>query len=337
MRVLFLTVGNETVASSRVRIYSYANFLEREGIEYKIIPFTSRAKCQRVLKLQKDNIVQYIYEFFYKVYVYITVLVLAKKYDAIFIQKIIPAKTVILLLRKLNRNIIFDLDDAIYLNNDIEHVLKNAARVVTSNKYLKGFAARFNNKVHELISPVNVSERSPEPKKGVTIGWIGGMETSSYLDPLLPVFQRLKEKNKELSVEFMGPGRRAYFESFGIKVHDWSIGKEKEFLEKLGIGIMPLTDDKWARGKAGYKLLLYMSRGISCVTSPVGINNEIIKDEVNGLLANNTNEWYDKLKRLIEDNALRKKLGEEARETVKRSYSYEVAAPKFINILKNNT
>ena len=144
MNILFLTVGDQTVASSRVRVYGYLPFLAEKGISHKVLPFTSRAKCRRILNLKKDNFSQSIFELLYKICVITRLLVLAKVYTIVFVQKVILPKIIWGMLKTVNQKIIFDFDDAIYLYKDITYLLKGASDVIISNKYLKKFVSQYN-------------------------------------------------------------------------------------------------------------------------------------------------------------------------------------------------
>lgn len=334
MKILFLTIGSKDIASSRVRVYGYLPFLKGRALPYKIISFTSRAKERRILRMKEDALWQRVAELFYKITAVTRLLASSKNYDVIFVQKVILPKPVWDLLRALNRRIVFDFDDAIYLYKDITYLLKDAAVVLVSNRSLKEFASRYSKNVYELVSPVSIKkEASSKRETGVTLGWMGSPETSRYLYPLMPVFKELKEKFRNLKIEFTGSRKDKNFDSLNITMRDWSLEGEKAHFECANIGIMPLENDEWSRSKAGYKLLLYMSKGLPCVASPVGINNEIIKDGVSGYLAEAPEEWSKKLSMLIEDRALREKLGREALKKVEKFYSYEVCAPRMLNIL----
>ena len=106
-------------------------------------------------------------------------------------------------------------------------------------------------------------------------------------------------------------------------------------LQSFDIGIMPLPDNEWTRGKGGYKLLQYMAVGVPCVASPVGINKELIRDGENGFLATTEEEWYEKLSLLIDNPELRREMGRRGRAYVVRNHSFEAAAPKLISALKH--
>ncbi len=335
MKILFMTIGDETVASSRVRVYGYLPFLAKKSIKYKLISFTSRVKCRRILNLKQDSLWQYIFEIFYKLCVITKLFILARWYDIIFIQKVILPKIIWKVLKVLNKKIIFDFDDAIYLSRDIAYLLSNASCVIVSNTKLSYYAAKYNRNVFEVISPVNVSDRIlPKRNNFVTVGWVGSPETSKYLYILLPVLKDLKNKFKNLNVEFIGAKRNRDLESLGVTIHGWSIEKQNRFLDEIDIGIMPLENDEWSWAKAGYKLLLYMSKGIPCVASPVGINSCLITNGENGYLAETPQEWLDKLSLMIEDYSLREQMGERGRKLAEKNYSYKVCTPIMLKILK---
>ncbi|MEK6590073.1 MAG: glycosyltransferase family 4 protein, partial [Nitrospinota bacterium] len=114
----------------------------------------------------------------------------------------------------------------------------------------------------------------------------------------------------------------------------WSLEEEIEDLKSFDIGIMPMPDNEWTKGKCGFKAILYMNMGIPCVCSPIGVNNEIITDGINGFFASTENEWIEKLSFLIKSPELRKRIGIAARKTVEDRYSVKTNAPKYIELLK---
>ncbi len=336
MKLLFLAVGDRSVASSRVRTYSYLPYLRKEGLKAFILHYTPSWQCARILSMKKISFIEEIAAKLYSAVNVLLLFIIAPFFEIVYIQKVVLSKFSIRVLKALNSNIVFDFDDAIFLYQDIIHVLRNSVAVIVANKSLKEFASRYNNRVYELISPVEVKADSQSFRKNgslVTLGWIGAPQTARYLYQLIPVLQRLKEKFKNLNIEFMGVGQNKHFESLDIKIREWSIEREKEYLRSLDIGIMPLTDDGVSRAKAGYKLLQYMAVGIPCVASPVGINKEIIRDGSNGFLANTPAEWLDRLSLLITDAALRQTLGQEGRRLAEELYSYRVCSFRLMEIL----
>lgn len=114
----------------------------------------------------------------------------------------------------------------------------------------------------------------------------------------------------------------------------WALEEENADLQDIDIGLAPLPNHEWTKGKCATKLLQYLSVGIPVVCSPVGVHNEIIQEGVNGLFAASTQEWVGKMSLLIKDKAMRERIGREGKKTVESSYSLKANLPKFINIIK---
>jgi glycosyltransferase involved in cell wall biosynthesis len=124
-------------------------------------------------------------------------------------------------------------------------------------------------------------------------------------------------------------------EELGIKGIKWSAETEVQVLNSFDIGIMPLPDDEWAKGKCGLKGLSYMACGVTTIMSPVGVNNDIIENGTNGYLASSEEEWINYLSLLIEDAELRKRIGENARNTIEKKYSVNANKELYLNELKS--
>jgi glycosyltransferase involved in cell wall biosynthesis len=205
--------------------------------------------------------------------------------------------------------------------------------VVLENKITKQFAEQYNKNILVITGPID-TERYFLSKKGidndkVVIGWIGSSSTTPYLSILFPVFRRLCRTYPNVYIKLIGAAP-IDIPDVRVKRVDWDIETEVKELHEFDIGIMPLPDDEWTRGKGGYKLLQYMAVGIPFVASPVGINKDLIKDGVNGFLSATEEEWYEKLSLLIENPEIREKMGLRERDFVVKNYSFEVAAPKLI-------
>ena len=123
-------------------------------------------------------------------------------------------------------------------------------------------------------------------------------------------------------------------DKLGIKGIKWSAEEEVNILNSFDIGIMPLPDDEWAKGKCGLKALSYMSLEIPTIVSPVGVNTEIIQQDVNGFLASTDQEWFQVLEKLIDEAELRERIGKAARKTVIEKYSVESQKNNYLNYFK---
>jgi glycosyltransferase involved in cell wall biosynthesis len=155
-----------------------------------------------------------------------------------------------------------------------------------------------------------------------------------HFKPFVPVLKRVKDRLRD-RVRFELIGDHTYSEpELGIVGREWSAATEVEDLRRFDIGVMPLPDDDWSRGKCGLKGLQYMALAIPAVMSPVGVNEKIIRDGENGLLASSEDEWVDKLTQLVESEALRRRLGHAGRETVEEAYSVESQKRRYLDYLQ---
>ena len=334
MKVLFLTLGNIGIASSRVRVYQYLKFLREAGIGCRVIFYTHPAQADAIMHARKIGLFEKLRWKVFSVGRLIGVLSLSLFYDVVFIQKVVPSKLFLSLLRATNKRIVFDFDDAVYLRKDLTDVLKTASTVIAGNATLHERISRSGLNVHTLPSPVPIPSGDPgdRPKKNrIVIGWIGSPGTSIFLAPLKEVLLKLKERISDLHVQFIGADRS--LGKPGFEVIDWDIASESEQVGNFDIGIMPLPDTELSGGKCGYKILQYMAAGIPAVASPVGVNREFIHDGINGFLAGSSEEWSDRLSTLLEDKGLRVKMGEAGRRMA-QDYSYSAMAPKLITLLK---
>lgn len=277
----------------------------------------------------------------------------ANEFDLIFIFRealLTPSTYFEKGFSKSRAKVIFDFDDAIWLSNvsegnkalnslkkpsKINSILAYADLVFAGNKYLATYAKKFNPRVVVIPTTIDTNYHKRKEKSNsdrVTIGWTGTQTTLKYLKPMEEVFVQLKKKY----------GDKVYFkiicdsplksDQVKIEFEQWNKQKEIEQLQTFDIGVMPLINDEWSRGKCGFKGLQYMSLEIPAVLSPVGVNLEIIDHGVNGYLAKTTDEWVALLSQLIEDEDLRKSIGKKARETIEKCYSFEA---NKMNYLKN--
>jgi glycosyltransferase involved in cell wall biosynthesis len=253
------------------------------------------------------------------------------KWDYIWIQrKLFPA----LLLRLLARRakLIFDFDDAIYVRQvtpdekpkpsgrmklkRIANTLEKSAMVFAGSEELKSYAERFNRRVHLVPtayrSPREATVRQ-EPGKQVTIGWIGNTSNLHYLGIVDEALIELKARHPHARFSVMS-GRLPAGVRTPWELSAWSSEDERHWLSQIDIGIMPLSDDEWSRGKCAFKLLQYMAHGKPVVASDVGANRSVVDSGINGFLAGHTGEWVDALERLVVDERLRRTMGSESRK-----------------------
>jgi glycosyltransferase involved in cell wall biosynthesis len=248
-----------------------------------------------------------------------------------------------------NTPLVFDFDDAIYLNHTSEanawsrrlkprhkaaELCTLARHVTVGNSVLATFAephARALTIIPSTIDTDVYQMRARPPNRVPVIGWTGSQTTLPYLRALVPVLRALRTRRR---FELRIIGARATFDGLDVTCVPWRATSEPDDLRVLDIGLMPLLDDEWSRGKCGMKALQYMALGIPPVVSPVGANATIVQDGVNGFWADTTDEWIDRLSRLLEDDALRDRLGRNARVTVETMYSARMHAPRLARVLE---
>jgi len=354
MKVLFLTQTGQGGASARYRVYQFLNYLKQKDIESSIVPAVSDYFLERYYKSRS---LFTKFEFYSsQVLKRLQDIPKTRKFDIVFIQRdlIIHIYPFIeKLISLFNRRIIFDFDDAIYLyppsknpgfffnllwdRKKIERIIKLSKHVIVANGFLKKYAENFSKNVTVIPTSIDLglygpNNRLKDTNGKITIGWIGSQGTFGYLEKIFPVFIELAARY-EIELKVIGAnGPR--IDGVDTCYRDWNINTEIEDIYSFDIGIMPLTDDEWSRGKSGTKLLQYMAAGVPAVASPVGANTEIIKDGINGFLAADEEQWKEKIIALIEEKELSNQMAKRARADVEKFYSIQANAPKLINVLE---
>jgi glycosyltransferase involved in cell wall biosynthesis len=239
-----------------------------------------------------------------------------------------------------------DYDDAAYfkysqwpaLRNKIPRLMATATAVVAGNQYLADFARRYTPRVWVIPSVVDLG-RYPNRQEmpatcTVRIVWIGTPITAKMLRPILPVLRRLSEKHPNLDVRLIGAGQNFSCDGLRLERLGWSEQTEARLLVASDIGIMPLLDSEFARGKCGLKLVQYMAAGLPVVASPVGANDEIVQENRTGFLPTSTEEWLETLDKLIGDVELRRRMGEAGRARVAAHYTVHHGFSKWLEVLE---
>jgi len=245
---------------------------------------------------------------------------------------------------------VYDFDDALFLGSIskanrpfrpmkqearrwVEYV-RRAGLVFAGNAFLADRAREHARRVEVVPSCVD-PERQPvhvhEDTDELTVGWIGSSSTSEYLREVLPVFERLNTKQRRVKLVLVGASAES--SAPWIEHRPWSLSRERDDLAGFDIGISPLPDNEWARGKCGYKTLQYFSAGVPAIATPVGVNREMVGDE-RGVLAETAEDWGRALDALS-DNAARSEMGAAARRFVERRFSYSAWAPAVAELMRS--
>ena len=335
--------------SQRFRFEQYLELLKNDGFDCKF-SYLLNEKDDKVF-YSRGKLLAKLYIVIKSFFKRLKELNQIKKNDIVFIQRecfMLGTSFFERQFAKSGAKVIFDFDDAIWLQNVSEanktfgwlknpnktaKIIKCSSLVLAGNKYLENYALRYNKNVAIIPTTIDTNEyckvSSPKNEK-VIIGWSGSITTIQHFEHAIPFLKIIKNKYKD-NVEFRVIGDSSYVnEELSIKGMAWNKQTEIRDLLTFDIGIMPLPDDEWAKGKCGLKGLQYMALEIPTIMSPVGVNSEIINDGKNGFLASDNNEWVDKISLLINDENLRRSIGFEARKTVEEEYSVNANKKKYL-------
>jgi len=253
-------------------------------------------------------------------------------------------------IRRKAKKIIYDFDDAVmYRSTGLKnsrtysrrikfaYMMKRVDLVVAGNQFLKSEVLPYNSHVEVIPTSVDLSryhlKEDHTEKEAITIGWLGSSSTLKYLRSLLPTLERVYQKHPCFQLKIVCD---QFLESSKIPVikKQWSEEEEETDLKSFDIGLMPLSVDLWSQGKCGLKILQYFGVGLPVVCTPVGINRDIVEDGGNGFWAENEDQWEAHLLRMIREEGLRKEMGLKGRKKVEEGYSYEVNAPRILQVLR---
>ena len=341
-KILFIAHHRPNRApGQRYRFEKYFEYLKSKNIHCELsywinknndkVLYSKGYYFQKIILALKAYSVRFLNIFKLKNYDLIVVFREALPTRSIFFEKVISWSKV---------PFIYDFDDAIWIKDvsdvnrkiswfknekKIEKLLPICDHITCGNNYLADFAKKFNSNVSIIHSTVDTDLYKPIKTKNnqdaVRIGWVGSHTTIKHFELITDVFLELKKKYKK-KVKFVVIGDENYRnDKLKLKGKKWQNKKEVALFNSFDIGVMPLPNDEWTKGKCGMKGLLYMSVGIPAVMSNIGMNKEIINHGENGFLPVGHQQWVDVLSNLIENDKLRKEIGQNGRKTVIDRYS----------------
>lgn len=321
---LLVVTNNPDRASFRQRIGIYLDILRTKGIDCEVakLPPGSLAR----LKLFRR----------------------AAEFDGLFLHK----KGLNLLdafwLRKYSRKIIYDFDDAVMYSpkapdrNSLSHFLpfrrtvRLADLVIAGNSYLADHAKKFNPNVRILSTGLDTaaySHQLPPANDGkIRLVWIGSKTTLRYLVEIGPALEKISSRFDNVVLRIVCDDFPD-IQSIPFEKHPWSDDSQVADLATSDIGLAPLPDNRFTRGKCGFKILQYAAAGLPVVASPVGINAQYIQQGGNGFLADSTTDWVNKICQLIENHKLRIQMGQNAK-TLAQRFDFKVLGPQLAEIIK---
>ena len=347
MKVLALTRYGRLGASSRMRTHQYVQSWQAMGIDVQVSPLLRDDYIKRLYAKKTTNWLAVIYDYLMQA----IRLSSARKYDLVWIEKeLFPNLPAWFeqMLSALNIRYVVDYDDAIFHNYDlnlrpakrlladkIDKVMRNSALVVCGNAYLAERAHTAGSRRVEIVPTVVDLDRYAVVKSkirpGLVVGWIGSPSTVKYLDVVLPA---LKIVASEFPLQLRIIGAQLASLDLDVVCSSWSEESEASQIQDFDVGIMPLIDCPWERGKCGYKLVQYMACGRPVVASPVGVNKDIVVHGINGYLASTIDEWALAFRSLYLDSHSRLVMGEKGRMLVEEKYCLQITAPRLVQLFK---
>lgn len=348
VRILCLPKHEPMGASSRLRTFQYLPYVRSQGFKVEVQSLLGDAYLRRAYEGRTP---------------WLTVarsyaarlwrLLSRRDYDILWIEKeLFPwiPEWIIRAIVPSRASVLIDYDDAVFhnydmhpkqairklLGNKIDRVMAWADMVTAGNDYLAQRARAAGCARVEYLPTVVDIERyriAERPcRETVVVGWIGSPSTAAYLHKLAPLAKKL---SAIYPVSFVAIGARPdQLEGTPFEARPWSESTEVAQLQEIDIGIMPLRDRPWERGKCGYKLIQYMASGLPVVASPVGVNCEIVAHGESGFLANEVADWEEALTSLIESAELRRRFGSVGRKRVEQTYCLQVQGPRLAAFLR---
>ncbi len=321
MRIAFLIKKFET-PSSRYRILQYIPYLQEMGHDCTVLRIPPRFHTRFFAFRKMSN------------------------FALVVLQKKLLNPLEFWFLRRYSKSLIYDFDDAI-MYRDSQHInpdsrqrlqrfnrtVHNADWVIAGNQYLREKVP--HGRVSIIPTPIDMQRYHAKiyrnEEKVVTLGWIGSKSTLAYLLDLKGVLEEIGRNFINVQLKIVCD---TFFDCRHLHVikKSWRYEEEIEDLHSFDIGLMPLSDDPWSRGKCAFKLLQYLAVGVPVVASPVGMNSEIVHNHRNGFLALNEHDWLEWLKLLIQDPDLRRRLGRKGRELVKTDYALHPHSHRMGNL-----
>lgn len=347
--------------SQRFRFEQYFHLLEQHGHQYIVQSFFNTHHWRTFYAPGKGliKVSALLLGFIKRVHILLKV----SDFDFVFIHREVtplgPPFFEWCIAKVLRRKIIYDFDDAIWLTDrkheswylpilkwrsKVQTICSWAYKVSCGNLYLYAYAEQFNKTVvhnpttidteHTHNPSLFTADTSSQQKNNkIIIGWTGSHSTLKYLNDLEQILQRIERNYSQ--VEFLIiADRPPSLKLKSIQFKKWSLATEISDLSLLDIGIMPLPDDMWARGKCGFKALQYMAMEIPTIASAVGVNTSIINHGIDGFLAQTDEEWENTLTQLIEDKALRDTIGLNGRKKVCNAYSVSSNTSTFLSLFE---
>ncbi|MBI4539293.1 MAG: glycosyltransferase family 4 protein [Gemmatimonadetes bacterium] len=350
MRVLALVPHSAAVASVRFRVAQYREPLARRGIGLELASFFGPQESRHIYGPSAQRAVRATLRGYLR---RLMDLRRVRQYDAVLVHReIAPYGNGVLADRLATTGVpyFYDFDDAIYLpavgarhvtrllrsaRRETDLLCRRAAAVLAGNPFLAEFARRRGVPVEVLPTVVDTAVFRPAeaPPERPVIVWVGSHTTERYVESIAgPLSEVCRATGAQ--VRLVSQGARERIGSLAVEGVAWRLEDDARYYREATVGVYPLEDDEWGRGKCGLKALLFLASGVPVVASPVGVLNEIVIPGQTGFLARGSEEWHGHLMRLLMDEGLRRGMAGRGRRLVEERYSLEVGADILAAVLR---
>ena len=314
---------SDTLPSSRIRVVQAVPHLHEAGVEAQAVRYPRTSREWGALRA------------------------LARDCDVVMLQKKLLGPLEARKWRSLGRPVVFDFDDAIMFRDHEPFLSRRRARefrrsvgvadaVVAGNGYLRSQITGVDDlRVLVLPSPVphQVPLRWDQPQNTgpLTLGWVGGSKNLGSLEMIAGALAEVS-RGHEVVLHILSDAP-CQLPNVSTRHTPWSLAGQDAVVSTFDVGLMPLADTPWSKGKCAYKALQYMAAGVPVIASPVGMNVDVITHQENGWLADSAQDWVEGLRRLLGSSELRNRLGRAGRATIERGFTYPKLAAELANFL----
>lgn len=349
MNILMLTRYDRLGASSRMRFFQYLPYIESLNATVTVSPFF-RNRYVEGLQMGRKSIVEALYAYVKRFFILLT----TRRFDLIWIEKEmlpwLPAFFEKMML-PIDIPYVLDYDDAVFHYYDLhsngvvrrflgkkhDRIMQAAKLVIVGNSYLADRAKQSGANWVEIIPTVVDLDKysiavthDVDKSTEFVVGWVGSAVNTHYLRLIDKVMRELSEKD---GMKFLAVGAGKTANNLPVLIKPWNEATEVAQINDFDVGIMPVPDEPFERGKCGYKLIQYMACGIPVVASPIGINTCIVEHGVNGFLAETIHDWQWALRSLQNNHQLRNEMGTAGRKKIETEYSLQVMGPRVADLL----
>ncbi len=343
MKIAALTPGTN-VASSRFRVRQYIPKLYDNGIE--VVEFPAKinysAKLPGILGRVKQK---YIFPLSatligIKALSRAGDIIRSKPFDAVWINRIITNP--LFLEKYIRPPLIYDIDDAIWINNEkiIGKIASKAEVILAGNDFIAENLEKYNSNIKVIPTAIDILRFQPIESKAddlFNIVWTGSKDTVHYLKsiekPLSDFLNNVKNSRLTVISDILPAFNQIKHDK--VKFVSWSAENEVQDIQEADLGIMPLFDTKWEKGKCSYKMLQYMACGLPVIVSPVGMNKEVLSKGNIGLPATKDKEWLEGINFLYKNRTISRRMGMEGTRVVKENYSLSIISGKLIEVFNS--